>query len=74
VIRQGEQVSPAILNEALVGAARGGHVGVVKCLLSHGADVERSSTADGMTALDAAVRHGHRDVAASCFPSRGRRN
>src|SRR5262249_38419962 len=59
----GEKPSPTVLNDALVGAARGGHVAAVKYLLSRGSEVARPSSAFGMTALDAAIRHGHRDVA-----------
>jgi ankyrin repeat protein len=57
------KTSPEVLNDALVGAARSGHARVVKYLLSREMDVERPSAVHGMTALDAAVRHGHRDVA-----------
>src|SRR5262249_23501512 len=60
---EGAKPSPDTLANALVGAARSGHVDVVKVLLARGADVKRSSTAYGMTALDAAVRNGHRQVA-----------
>src|SRR5262249_47281108 len=59
----GEKPAPAALANAVVGAARSGHADVVKLLLARGADVERPSAAYGMTALDAAVWLGHREVA-----------
>src|SRR5262249_10237263 len=64
---EGDKPSPAALANALVGAARSGHADAVKLLLARGADVERPSAVYGMTALDAAVRLGHREVAEELF-------
>src|SRR4051794_6984998 len=59
----GEKPSPAALANALVAAARAGHAGSVRLVLVRGAEVGRPGADYGMTALDAAVRNGHREVA-----------
>jgi hypothetical protein len=61
--------SPLTRTVPLHGAARNGHIEVVKTLLQHGARIDILGFEDE-TAIEVAVRYGHRDVAqlllASC--------